>query len=73
MRSSSQRASASGHQVSDRVCARLAFLDVKVDPSANAAADPDCDVAADGSSARVLVIRAREDLVAARAARRVLG
>ena len=58
--------------VRERTCDRLAFLGVAVDSSANAAAEPDCDVAAERSSARVLVIRAREDIVAARAARTVL-
>ena len=52
-----------------RVCARLAFLGVELDPSANASAEPDADVAAAGSAVRVGVVRAREDVVAARAAR----
>ena len=58
--------------VRKRTCDRLAFLGVALDSSANAAAEPDCDVAAERSSARVLVIRAREDIVAARAARTLL-
>jgi acetate kinase len=58
--------------VRDRMCRRLAFLGVELDASRNADASPDCDIAADGSPVRVLVIRAREELVAARAARRVL-
>jgi acetate kinase len=58
--------------VRERTGDRLAFLGVRVDSSENAAAKPDCDVAAAGSSSRVLVIRAREDVVAARAARTVL-
>jgi acetate kinase len=55
-----------------RICARLGFLGVELDPARNVAAEPDCDVAADGSRARVLVVRAREELVAARAARALL-
>jgi acetate kinase len=59
--------------VRERVCGRLGFLGVELDSRRNAEASPDCDLAADGSRVRVLVIRAREELVAARAARRVLG
>jgi acetate kinase len=59
--------------VRERVCARLAFLGIVIDTRRNAAAEPDCDVAAAESAVRVAVIRAREELVAARAARAVLG
>jgi acetate kinase len=55
-----------------RVCARLGFLGVEIDAAANAAAEPDVDVQAATSRVRVAVIRAREDVVAARAARRIL-
>jgi acetate kinase len=40
----------------------LAFLGLGLDAAANATAQSDADVTADGSSARVLVIAAREDL-----------
>ena len=53
--------------VRSRICERLAFLGVKLDERANAAADPDADVAADGSAVRVVVVRAREELMVARA------
>jgi acetate kinase len=56
-----------------RVCARLGFLGVELDRERNAAAEPDCDVAVAGSRARVLVVRAREELIAARAARELLA
>ncbi|HET6571874.1 MAG TPA: acetate/propionate family kinase [Solirubrobacterales bacterium] len=56
-----------------RVCERLGFLGVELDPDRNAAAEPDGDVAAPGSPVRVLVIRAREELIAARAARALLA
>jgi len=59
--------------VRERVCERLAFLGIVIDTRRNAAAEPDCDVAATDSAVRVAVIRAREELVAARAARAVLG
>jgi acetate kinase len=59
--------------VRERVCERLRFLGVALDPARNAAAEPDVDVAAENSPVRVFVIRAREELVAARAARRLLA
>ena len=58
--------------VREAVCSRLEFLGVELDPSANASAQPDVVVSASGSAVRVTVIEAREDLVAAREARRVL-
>jgi acetate kinase len=58
--------------VREGVCGRLGHLGVAVDPRRNETARPDADVAADGSAVRVWVIRAREDLVAARAARTIL-
>jgi acetate kinase len=59
--------------VRERVCRRLAFLGVELDASRNSQAEPDSDIAADGSAVRVLVIAAREEIVAARAARTVLA
>jgi acetate kinase len=56
-----------------RVCARLAFLGVALDEDRNEAAAPDCDLAAAGSQVAVAVIHAREELVAARAARVALS
>jgi acetate kinase len=55
------------------VCARLLFLGLELDPEANESAEPDCDVAAAGSPARVLVLRAREDVMVARAVRELLS
>jgi acetate kinase len=54
------------------VCERLEFLGVVLDQESNHLAKPDADIAASSSRARVVVIGAREDLVAARAARAVL-
>jgi acetate kinase len=54
-------------------CARLGFLGVALDERANAAARPDADVASPGARVRVVVIHAREDLVAARAARALVA
>ena len=58
--------------VRGEVCRRLAFLGVGVDEGLNDSAVPDCDVGDAGSAVRVVVVRAREEIVAARAARAVL-
>lgn len=55
------------------VCSRLGFLGVQLDPAANDAAEPDATISTAGAPVRVEVVRAREDVVAARAARRLLG
>jgi len=55
------------------VAERLGHLGVALDEALNEDAVPDADVAAAGSRARTHVIRAREELVAARAARALLG
>jgi acetate kinase len=60
-------------RVRKRVCARLGFLGVQLDEAANAAATPDTEIAAAGAPVRVVVLGAREDLVIARAVRRLLG
>lgn len=60
-------------RVRAEVCARLGFLGVALDPDRNASAIPDAELAAAGSAVRVVALRAREDLVAARAARELLG
>jgi acetate kinase len=58
--------------VRERVCSQLSFLGVALDAEANRSARPDADLQAPESAVRVAVIRAREDVVAARAARGVL-
>jgi acetate kinase len=55
--------------VRERVCVRLGFLGVELDLQANRDARADAEVATVASDARVHVIHAREDVVAARAAR----
>jgi acetate kinase len=55
-----------------RVCERLGFLGVELDEGLNAGAEPDADVASAGSAVRVRVVHAREDAIAARAARALL-
>jgi acetate kinase len=54
------------------VCSRLGFLGVELDAPANQRAEPDAEIAAEGSAVRIVVLHAREDVVAARAARDVL-
>ena len=60
-------------RVRSDICARLGFLGVKLDPERNDAAVPDSDLATEDAAVRVWVVRAREDIVAARAARKALG
>jgi acetate kinase len=55
--------------VRSAVCERLGFLGVKLDPDRNERTTPDADIAARESGVRLLVIAAREELVAARAVR----
>jgi acetate kinase len=55
------------------VCERLGHLGLVLDEDANETATPDAIVSASGSSVSVVVLRAHEDVAAARAVRRVLG
>jgi acetate kinase len=59
--------------VRDRLSARLSFLGVDLDIEKNEKAAPDCDIATESSPVRILVVRAREELIAARAARNLLA
>jgi acetate kinase len=54
------------------VCRRLGFLGLELGVEANAAAVPDVDVNVPGSAVRIVVLHAREDVVAARAAASVV-
>jgi acetate kinase len=54
------------------VCARLSFLGVALDLEQNRRAEPDAEIAAPGSAVRIVVLRAREDIVAARATRALI-
>jgi acetate kinase len=58
--------------VRERVCGRLGFLGVELDLGKNGNAEPDATISAGGSSVQVVVVRAREDVVAARAARELV-
>jgi acetate kinase len=53
-------------EVRSTACARLAFLDLSLDPERNRNAHPDRDIASAQSKVRVLVIRAQEDWAIAR-------
>jgi len=53
------------------VCGQLAFLGLKLDPAKNARPELDQNIAADGSSVQVLVIRADEDSEIARECQRL--
>jgi acetate kinase len=55
-----------------RICEHLRFLDVELDGDRNRVARPDADVAAAGARVRIVVLRAREDVVVARAVRAAL-
>jgi acetate kinase len=59
--------------VRERVCMRLAFLGVVLDKARNRDAGADAVVSTPESAVRVVVVRAREELVAARAARALLS
>jgi acetate kinase len=52
---------------------RLAFLGVEVDPERNAAPEGEADVSAEGAAVRTLVVPSREEIVIARAVRRILS
>jgi acetate kinase len=56
-----------------RICARLGFLGVQIDDERNSSVAADAEIAPPDSPVRVVVVRAREDVVAARAVRRLLG
>jgi acetate kinase len=55
--------------VRERVCDRLAFLGVRLDAAANRDTSPDAEIAAVDAAVRTVVLRAREDVVIARAVR----
>ncbi len=54
------------------ICRRLRLLGVELDERANTESEPDADVSTVASAVRVWVVHAREDVIAARAARALL-
>ena len=59
--------------VREHVCARLGFLGVELDAAVNRGARADAEISAAGSRVAVHVVRAREELVIARATRQLLA
>lgn len=59
--------------VRERVCSRLGFLGVELESDRNAEGAPDRSISAPTSAVEVLVVHAREEIIAARAARALLG
>jgi acetate kinase len=60
-------------EVRAEAAAGLGFLGVAVDESRNVTAGPDCDISAESTPVRTLVIAAREDVEVARQTRAVIG
>lgn len=58
--------------VREEICDRLRVLGVELDSELNRSARPDADVSSPRSSARIVVLHAREDVIAARAVRALL-
>ena len=59
--------------VRERVCGLLGHLGVELDPARNRDAPPDSEIQARASGVRIAVVQAREDIVAARAARDLIA
>jgi acetate kinase len=60
-------------EIRKRVCEKLKYLGLELDPAANETCKPDGDIATPGSKARILVITTREDLTIMRETRRLVG
>jgi acetate kinase len=60
-------------EIRRRVCENLGHLGLELDRAANETCQPDADVAASTSTARILVVATREDLTIMREARRLVG
>jgi acetate kinase len=60
-------------EIRKRVCEKLKYLGLDLDPAANETCKPDADISMPPSKARVLVIATREDLTVMRETRRLVG
>ena len=60
-------------EVRERVCTKLGFLGLTLDQNTNQHCRPDVDIAAAGSSGRILVIATREDLTIVRETKLLVG
>jgi len=60
-------------EIRKRVCEKLKYLGLELDPGANENCKPDADISMPASKARILVIATREDLTIMRETRRLVG
>jgi acetate kinase len=60
-------------EIRKRVCEKLKYLGLELDPAANETCKPDADISLPASKARILVIATREDLTIMRETRRLVG
>jgi acetate kinase len=60
-------------EIRKRVCEKLKYLGLELDPAANENCQPDADIATPASTARILVIATREDLTIMRETRRLVA
>jgi acetate kinase len=60
-------------EIRKRVCEKLKYLGLELDPAANETCKPDVDISMPASKARILVIATREDLTIMRETRRLVG
>jgi acetate kinase len=60
-------------KIRKRVCEKLKYLGLDLDPDTNENCKPDADIAMPASTARILVIATREDLTIMRETRRLVG
>jgi acetate kinase len=60
-------------EIRKRVCEKLKYLGVEMDPAANENCQPDADIATPSSTVRILVIATREDLTIMRETRRLVA
>jgi len=60
-------------EIRKRVCEKLKYLGLELDPAANETCKPDADISMPASKARILVIATREDLTIMRETRRLVA
>ena len=60
-------------EIRKRVCEKLKYLGLELDPAANETCKPDADIGTPASKARVLIIATREDLTIMRETRRLVA
>ena len=60
-------------EIRKRVCEKLKYLGLELDPAANETCKPDADISMPASKARIFVIATREDLTIMRETRRLVG